>query len=273
MSLETPIRLEFERPPLIEQAISIAFEPLQNFKIVDYGLFWAEIAENFPAVSSDIPLDNPTENFEEVRSQNLSFSLMAAPPMPRAMFKNGAGELVQVQWDRFGFNWAKEGDADYPHSEAVMSRFLQLFETFSRFIEKRRIGELKIKQCELTNLNVIPVVEFGDDYGDMAKALKVDRLDLGIPYLKAETYIRNRQHRIVGEGGRAIGRLHTAISPVISTVDSSHAFRLEFTARSAPIIRSLDEACWFFGVARNAINGAFDALITDEMKQRWGEKS
>lgn len=272
MSPETPIRLEFERPPLIEQAISVAFEPPAGFTIVDYGLFWEEVASAFPTVTSDLPLDNPVEMFTELRPANVTFSLMSAPIMPRAMFRNDEGELIQIQANRFGFNWAKEGGADYPRSEAVMSRFVSLFRQFEAFITKRKIGELKLKQCELTNLNVIPVSDFGRDYGDVSRALEIDPLDLGLSFLRAETYIRNRQHRIVGGDGTPLGRLHTAISPVISNADNSQAFRLEFTARSAPTIATFEEAQGFFAIARNSINGAFNALVKGEMKTLWGER-
>lgn len=272
MSPDTPIRLEYERPPLIEQAISVGFEPLAGFRIVDYGLFWSQIASEFPEVSSEAALDNPTELFEGVRPSSISFNLLAAPPMPRAMFRSGDGELVQIQPDRFGFNWAKEGEREYPRSEAVMARFEKLFERFLEFVKDQNLGEFVMRQCELTNLNIIPVPDFGVSYGDITRALNLDPLDLGLNYLVAETYIRNRQHRIVETDGTPIGRLHTAISPVISNADNSQAFRLEFTARSAPTVRTIEQARRFFGVARNAINGAFDALVSDDMKRKWGAK-
>lgn len=272
MSPDTPIRLEYERPPLIEQAISVGFDPLAGFRIVDYGLFWSKIAAEYPEVSNEAPLDNPTELFEGVRPSGISFNVLAAPPMPRAMFRSGDGGLVQVQPDRFGFNWAKEGDREYPRSEAVMVRFENLFDRFLVFVKEQQLGEVVLRQCELTNLNIIPVSDFGTSYSDITRALRIDPLDLGLNYLVAETYIRNRQHRIVETDGTPIGRLHTAISPVISNADNSQAFRLEFTARSAPTIRTIEQMRRFFAVARNAINGAFDALVADEMKRKWGAK-
>jgi uncharacterized protein (TIGR04255 family) len=269
---ETPIRPEYEMPPLVEQAISIAFEPLIGFTIVDFGLFWREIAEAFPDVTTEQPLDNSLESFGEVQPSRFSFSLVEAPPMPRAMFRNGAGELIQMQVDRFGFNWAKEGGRDYPRSEAVMSRFRQLFAGFQNFVTRRGIGPITFTQCELTNLNVVPVSQFGSGYEDIDKAFVVDPLDLGLPFLKAETYIRRRQHRIVDSEGKPLGRLHTVISPVVSQGDNSKAYRLELTARSAPVVRSLDDAAAFFAIARNAINGAFQAITTRELKAKWREK-
>jgi len=272
MSPESPIRLDFQRPPLIEQAISVVFEPIEGFRIVDFGLFWNEIAEEFPFVSSEAPLEAPVEHFDELRARDVSFQVLAGVPSPRAMFQNGKGELIQLQSDRFGFNWAKEGDAEYPRSEPVMAQFEKLFGRFARYVAKQRLGDIVFKQCELTNLNVLPVAEFGEDYSDLANALKVDPLDLGLSFLRSETYIRNRQHRIVAEDGMPLGRLHMAIAPVVSNQDHSKAFRFELTARSAPNIKSIEDARHFFAVARNALNGAFYAMVTDGMRKKWGDR-
>ena len=271
MSPQIPIRLDYERPPLIEQAVSLAFAPLIRFSLVDYGLFWAEISDQFPHASSDTPLENPTENFDEIRSFGISFNLLTGQPLPRGMFRNDGGELLQLQPDRFGFNWAKEGGGEYPHSEAVMTRFFELYDIFERFVSRRALGDLDLRQCELTNLNVIPVSDFGQGFHDMTKALNVDPLDLGMENLVAETYVRNRQHRILGDDGKPIGRLHTSISPVISSADNSHAFRLEFTARSAVNVTSIEQAKSFFAVARNSINRAFEVLVADTLKAKWGK--
>lgn len=272
MSPETPIRLEFERPPLVEQAITVIFENLEAFSIVDYGLFWNEISGEFPQVDSRPPLEVSVEHFGELREAVSQLQLVEDIPLPRALFSNGRGELVQLQPDRFGFNWAKEGDTPYPRSEPVMARFEALFEQFRKYVDRRNLGEIRLRQCELTNLNILPVVEFGTDFSDIGNALEVDPLDLGVPFLRAETYIRNRQHRIVDENGVALGRLHIAIAPVLAK-GGSKAFRVEFTARSAPGIGSFEAVRRFFCIARNAINGAFGATVTKRMRQHWGEKN
>ena len=269
----TPIRPNFERPPLVEQAISIVFQPIAGFRIVDYGLFWTDLSAEFPDVATEAPLEAPIEQFDEFRPVELLLQFLPSPPMPRAMFRNPKnGELIQVQNDRFGFNWAKVGDAPYPRSEPLMARFKELFGRFVTFAKHQGLGDVTLKQCELTNLNVIPVSDFGRTYSDLSTALRVDPLDLGLPYLQSEVFERSRQHKIIGNDGAPVGRLHMVVAPVVSNVDKSQAIRFELTARSAPDIRSLDDASKFFEVARNAINGAFDASITDAMRIKWGEK-
>jgi len=271
MTPDTPIRLEYERPPLVEQAISVSFERLPGFSIVDYGLFWSEVASEFPTVATLPPLETAVEHFDAMQLQVAQFQLFDPTPLPRAMFSNIGGELVQLQPDRFGFNWAKKDGASYPRSEPVMKRFEELFGRFISFAGRREIGDLRLSQCELTNVNILPVAEFGSDFSEIGEALNVDPLDLGVPFLKAETYIRNRQHRIVDADGAPLGRLHTSIAPVFSNQDGSKAFKLEFTARSAPNIGNFDAARRFFAVARNAVNGAFRGTTTKRMRDAWGE--
>jgi uncharacterized protein (TIGR04255 family) len=269
----TSIRPNFKRPPLQEQAISVVFQPLDRFRIVDYGLFWAELTGEFPEVTTDAPLEAPMEQFDNLRPAGMSFQFLTAPPLPRAKFRNpDNGELVQLQNNRFGFNWAKVGDQPYPRSEPLMARFKVLFARFSAYARKQNLGELALKQCELTNLNFIPVSDFGDSYSDVHLALRVDAIDLGMPDLQLEFFERSRQHKILGADGQPIGRLHTVLAPVISNVDNSQGIRYELTARSAQNIRTIADAEHFFAIARNTINGAFMASVTDAMKERWGEQ-
>ena len=266
------IRPSFVRPPLVEQAIVAVFEAIPGFTIVDYGVFWSEIQKEFPLVSSTDPAPEHTELFDPIRLPDSGLQLLHTLPLPRAMFRDKeGGELIQLQPDRFGFNWSKVDGGHYPRSEQVMGRFNELFARFHAFIERRGIGPLRLKQCELTNLNIIRVSDFGHGYEDMTKALRVDPLDLGISFLRAETYTRARQHSILGAAGEPVGRLHTAIAPVISTHDGEQAFRLELTARSRPEINTLETMKGFFEIARNAVNAAFCATVTDKMRKHWGE--
>ena len=44
----TPIRPEFDDPPVIEQAITLMFEPIEGFNIGDIGRFWDRVRPDFP---------------------------------------------------------------------------------------------------------------------------------------------------------------------------------------------------------------------------------
>ncbi len=264
------VRPEFIDPPIIEQVFTVIFDKIPGFGIVDLGLFWSEIRDSFPHYSVAPRLPTQREVFGPVDTAGFEFSV-AAFDMPRLMYRNDGGELIQLQDDRFSFNWAKQDGTIYPNSDVTAERFWELFSFFDAFLRTRNLPNLAIRQCEVTNLNIIPVADFGNNYGDVGNALKLDPLDLGVDFLVAETYVRNRQHRIVDPEGKFIGRLHTAISPVINSQDNSQAYRLELTARSAPDISDNKQVRTFFDVARNSINAGFLGIVTDEMRKKWGE--
>jgi uncharacterized protein (TIGR04255 family) len=272
MTPEVPIRPHYQRPPLVEQAISVSFEPPSGFSIADFGLFWLEIRDQFPTIQTAKRLEKTLENFDGPRAAGIEFNILTEAPIPRALYRANSGEVIHLQDNRFGYNWAKLGQNEYPRSEHVMGKFEHYFDKFKDFAKARGMGSIVLDQCEITNLNILPVDDFGTDYSDLSEALKVDPLDLGIEYLPPETLVRQRQHRILNGRGEPIGRLHISISPVISNQDQSKAFRFELTARSANVVATLDDARSFFAIARNAINGAFQSLVTDKMKAIFGQE-
>jgi uncharacterized protein (TIGR04255 family) len=263
------VRPKFIDPPIVEQAITIIFERISGFGIGHFGLFWSEIQSKFPHCDAAQRLATQTEVFEPAELGGFEFSVSPIDT-PRVMFRNDDGELIQLQDDRFSFNWAKQNGISYPHADATVARFLELYGIFEGFLKRKGLASPSIRQCEVTNLNIIPVTDFGTTYADIGSALNVDPLDLGEEFLIADTYVRNRQHRIMSEG-KSVGRLHTSISPVVNAQDGSQACRLELTARSAPNIADLTDAREFFDLARSSINAGFLGIVTEKMRKKWRE--
>jgi uncharacterized protein (TIGR04255 family) len=266
-------RPHFKNPPIYEQAISIGFERLTAFSIVDPGLFWTHLRDEFPIVESGPRLPITTEWFEGPDAQS-TLTLSPAVPLPKTVYKTpDAGELIQLQDDKFVFNWVRASEnAQYPRFEQTSARTYSLFARWSDFVAERHGKAPQIRQCELTNVNVVPVKEFGADFDDMNRAFKVDPFAWDVPGLVAETYVRQRVHRMVDESMNSIGRLHSVISPVFLE-SGEKAFHFEITARSAPNIGTLDEARDFFNRGHDMINGAFLASVTNYMREVWGEKT
>tara|TARA_R110001606_G_C15377539_1_gene650096 strand:- start:1571 stop:2389 length:819 start_codon:yes stop_codon:yes gene_type:complete len=271
MSELPQVRPNFTDPPLIEQAIVVAFDPIDGFDINHYGLFSEKIASEFSSNGSTPRMENPIEHFNEMMATAPMFKINAFE-LPRAIYGNATGETIQIQDNRFGFNWSKNSDEPYPRFETTYERFKELYHIFESFCSDCGLKIPDIKQCELTNLNIVPVSDFGHDFNDMGNAFAIDPLALNDKLLIPETYVRTRQHRIINNVADPIGRLHTVIQPVIKNDDKSKAFRFELTARSAPVLGGLSEAKAFFDIARSAINAAFLGTTTDAMRRKWGEK-
>ena len=269
----TPIRPKFLNPPLIERAISVVFEPLPAFSLGDYGLFWSELSHEFPTSESMEPVDAQRESFDGFRPAQVNLQLVSAKMLPRASFRNvETGELIQLQNDRFGFNWIKTSDDHrYPHSEATIERFFQLFEQFRRYVSLRNLGALVITQCELTNVNVVPVSDVGVDFADMATVFRLAPLESECANIRLENQLVGSKHVMLDDNGKPIGRVHTLGQPSLRVPNNEEAYRLDISARGAPIGVDVEGARIFFEAAVTAVNAVFLASTTKAGRRFWGE--
>lgn len=267
----TPARPNFNNPPLVEQVITVIFEELSQFSIGDFGLFWDRIRVQFPVCSTQSPLEPVVESFGGFASPGVQVRLVGHDVLPRCMYRSSdSGEIVQLQRDRFTFNWSYLGGSDYPHFEATLSRYQELLQTFSEFIADRGLSPLVIRQCEVTNVNIVPVSQFGSTFADSDKVFQTHQLTALVDELELEHTTISTQFciRVKSEVGEPVGRLYTSINPVQSG-SGELAWRFELTARSVPL---KDEAATnsFFAVARSAINSAFMASTTPVAHKTWG---
>ncbi|MEQ1549876.1 TIGR04255 family protein [Sphingorhabdus sp.] len=265
-------RPNFVNPPLVEQAITAAFDPIEGFSFVHVGEFWSLVKNEFPQHDHQLPIETAVERDELRQSIELDFRVVPATArLPRMMFRNDQ-ELIQLQQDRFSFNWTKASDeSEYPRWEKTYARFRQLYHTFNEYLSAAGLAEPNLRQCEVTNVNIIPVADFGSSFADICSAFAVDPLGLHVPFLVPETYTRVRQHRIVNNDGSMVGRLHTVLQPVFSSENGEPAFRLELTARSLPKTDTVGKIEDFLKIARDSINAGFMGITNNEMRARWGE--
>lgn len=265
------IRPKFDRPPLVEQAITVVFDELAGFSIGDFGRFWALIENEFPVCDQGARLPTAVEHLGGPRAQQeINLVLGGAAVIPRSVYRSAAGdELLQVQGNRFSFNWAKLGGAPYPHSDRTVKRFVEHFQIFEGFVAGHGLGPIKLLQCEITNVNIVPVADFGGSFADAPLAFAVRPFSPEGGFLKPETYTQNLQSLIAVDGVPR-GRLHVTLAPVINTDDETQAYKLEITARSGQGVSTLEEVLIFFDTARSAINSAFLELTARDMWAKWG---
>lgn len=269
----TPIRPRFSNPPLIERAISVAFDPLSSFSLGDYGLFWSDLLSEFPVSEALDPVGVEIEQFAEFRPVQAGFQIVPASALPRAGFRNlESGELVQVQPNRFGFNWIKTGVGhQYPHSEVTLERFFDLLDRFKLFVERRNLGALSYVQCELTNVNVIPVADVGESFVDMATVVRMPPVELSCAELRLENQLIGAKHLLIGDDGSPIGRVHSLGQPTLRVESDEQVYRLDIVARGAPLGTGIDGLRRFYDLAVSAVNGVFLGSVTQAGRKFWGE--
>ncbi len=266
------VRPTFVKPPVVEQAITAMFEPIPGFTIGHFGLFWQRIRSEFPHCASQPAMLNVIEDFGP--PQPLSVELIQGAPPQRSLYHSAkTGELVQLQADRFSFNWMLTPGASYPRYDATLPRFWQLFDVFVSFLEAEGLGAPSLTQCELTNVNIIPAEDFGETFADATKALGVHIPTLQrYPTLTLENVQTATQYLMLKEDESRVGRLHVAAQTVHNIATANTAIRLDLTARGgmAPVDRTMAQE--FFEYARNAINAAFLEYTSEDAQRHWGKK-
>ena len=102
---------DFARPPVIEVALDVQFEPLAKLRTPELARFWMSLRERFPRAEEQVAL--PPMNIEPIEGGpeqplQLQLQLLRAPTVDRWWLLNeAASELVQVQQDRFIVNWRR----------------------------------------------------------------------------------------------------------------------------------------------------------------------
>ena len=249
----------------------MVFQNLDNFSIGDFGSFWALIRDDFPTCDSKPLIDPTIESFDGYTPGELQFRIVPHDVLPRCFYRAAdGGELIQIQSDRFTFNWSSAGGGRYPNFDMTLARFLKLFEQFSQFIAGQDLGFILIRQCEITNVNIVPVSDLGSSISNVGKAFRLPEIALPDDLIQFESITIQTQSRIIDREGRPIGRLHSVIVPVKKIDDDELAIKYELTARGAPTAPDINGVVEFFTVARSAINASFLATTTDWAQSHWG---
>lgn len=248
------------------------FEPIPGLTIGHFGLFWQRIRSEFPFCTSQPAIPNVIEALGP--PQLLSVELIQGAPPQRSLYQSAkTGELVQLQADRFSFNWMLTPGAAYPRYDATLPRFWKLFDLLVSFLEAEGLGAPSLTQCELTNVNIIPVEEFGETFADLTRALAIHIPDLAAySSLSLENVQAATQYLMLKDDGSHAGRLHVAAQTVRNIATAKTAIRLDLTARGgmAPMDRTMSQE--FFEYARNAINAAFLEYTSGNAQKHWGKK-
>lgn len=267
-------RPDFADPPVVEVVLSVQFEPLSRLGVSQLGaLWWSTFRTEFPRTEDKGPLPTVFESFDAPKQQPLSVEVISEPPPPRCWYVNGSGtELVQVQRDRFVFNWRGGSFGEpYPRYEEVLSKFKKYFSQFEKYAEGNEIGAIVPNQCEVTYVNHILPSKGWNRLGQFEKIFSFWSGRYSDQFLNEPEDIQFRiRYRIPNDKGVPIGRLHVSAEPRIKREDGSKLVRLTLTARGAPHERDQSGVEVFFNLAREQIVRGFASITAEQMHRTWG---
>ena len=151
--------IKFKEPPLIEIVFQIVFPTIDGFGPAHIGIFWTQLRDAFPTIQAAARVGLLT---------NLNVGSGTFPDNRVWLVHKDSSQVIQIQDDRFMFNWRKTGESDgYPGFETLYPIFLDYFGRFVEFLDGEDLCPASATGFELTYINHIyeGVWEKWDDIG------------------------------------------------------------------------------------------------------------
>ena len=157
-------RITFGAPPLDEVTIGRQFLHRSDFLIPHFGTFWEKVRGQLPKVAHAAPIveANGASAVEE-------FALM-----PRVwLLSADETRLVQLQQDRFHYNWRRRGErATYIRFDSVLAEGLSYWNTLDALFKDETGKGLQATRAELTYVNFLEIEGVSSTIEIMERSLK-----------------------------------------------------------------------------------------------------
>jgi uncharacterized protein (TIGR04255 family) len=272
----SPNAVDFDDPPVSEVAFAVLFDGPVVDEVGILSEFWPAIKADYPRHERHPPLLPVSENFDvapptlQIRLQGINALL----PQRYWFLSDDGTLLVQVQPDRFVFNWRQvSGDEEYPRYETLLPKFLALLTTFLGTNAVQAAGPT-VAWVELQYTNPVSVNgTSGSTHGQLARILNFlvpDPEREVLPEVE-DTQLQQR-FRISGDDGQPRGRLYLTAAPAIRP-EKQLAYIVTLLARGRPGQGDpIDGVRDFLGIAHDLIVRGFKDVTTPEMHKLWGIK-
>jgi len=267
--MNSTVRVKFDNPPVVEVACSVLFSAVKPLRGIHIGLYAERIRGDFPRIEEVPPLVAMIEPQESgTTGVEIAYAVGPLPPLRRTWLISEDGRnLIQVQEDRFIFNWKKAAaDDKYPSYDEVIERFDTQFSRFHAFFADRDIGPLVYRQLELTYVNHIPLGLA--EIGVSESRILVDHV--------RDTARRRFLGEPIGVNWVSIYELSNRQGRLYMTAQSARApngrriLSLDMTARGIPADTSKASRRAWFDLAHTWITQGFaDVTVDDIQKQVW----
>lgn len=165
-----PVRRTLEAPPIVEVMCGIFFTPLIGLDPMSIGAYWEQRRPDYP-----------NHAIQPAVSEIPGIVLNPGVGPLRAWFISADEDYVlQVQADRFYFNWRRRAGAyprfrDHDGKPGVLSRALSEFEQFTADCERRLSARPAANTIELAKIDLMIEGLHWGDFSDLGKLMPVIR--------------------------------------------------------------------------------------------------
>jgi len=269
----------FDRPPVVEVALSVQFARLPLLRPFAIRDLWATWAATYPNVQEQPTL--PPLEVELPRGQpsrlRIALEPITTPSDVRYWFSDEASRfLIQVQQDRFVFNWrrAPGDDSPYPRYATVRENFLRHLAELIAFLQHEEVGDLRFNATEVTYINHIPA---GQGWAGPPHLEEVIQYWRGVPQTSERSAPRDVamrwRYEVEPVDGISAGHLLVALDPARHLETQQDILSLQLIARGLPSADGVEGAVASMDAGREWIVRRFVEMTTPKMHAHWGRQS
>jgi uncharacterized protein (TIGR04255 family) len=194
---------------------------------------------------------------------------LLSEPGLRCWFLDGHDRtLIQVQNDRFVYNWRKTGPEDvYPHyDESVRPAFQRAWGQFVDFVQDNHLGDVNVVQCEVTYINHLEVGKGWQTPSDIRNVFPCWSGKSQAGYLPSPESV---QFDVVYRMPDDKGRLRVSMKPAIRNQDGVEILQLTLTARLRPTASNSNAVLDCLDRGREWVVRGFADFTSDQMHGLW----
>lgn len=265
-------KLDFAKPPVEEVVLSVLFKSLDSLLAPQLGAIWQELRKDgFVKLAEHPPVPSIVEEFPN-RVGQPQLHIDQTPPLARIWFVHeDETRIIQVQRDRFTFNWRKtEDNPVYPGFSTIFRKFESFYNRFCQIIQNHEIGKVVPSQYELTYIDQLfqgdgwnTLEDLGKIYNIFFPAEHSDSFWAGTESMVVQTSFPIQDLR---------GRLYLVISNRVKMPEQRQTLQTDFTVRGFSDPVNLEMGTWF-KFARDHIQEKFANIFTESIQtQIWGRK-
>ena len=259
---ETQTSESFLNPPLIEVVCGVQFEA-PSFSSIHFGLYANHVCRRFKYIA---PERSPLSTSD-------SFGISELPPLRRVWYESIEDSgLIQLQSNRFLYNWRRKDQEEYPRFTRIFPAFEKEWEVFREWYSGEA-GELLIPtKYQLTYLNEVDSEKGWKLPKDTSTILSFLNPSWGESILHE---ILSQQHKFQFRLPKDLGILTVGIQQISNKKEDPQCLLIEFSASSGVNVDTFEipSMDYWFSDANKAIVKSFLSLTTDEIQNNyWGRQ-
>lgn len=145
------LSIDFTRPPVMEVAIGVQFNPEPLITGPRLGGLWDRWRDRYPEVGEQ-PMLPPMPPLGE---QGLWFQFGSAPGARHWFLDHSTDHVIQLQNDRLVINWRQVSGEPYPRFPEVRQRFVQAWEALRAYLATLGQSGPVVNQVEVSYINTV----------------------------------------------------------------------------------------------------------------------